>query len=329
MGELHNLIRTHGRDAARRLIDTDDVPFFQIASNLIAEESNDTGITYSGFCLTSLPHRRLPDDRPWVRSNGDMSLLIEPGRRPKVKNPRSADDYALLGVPYGAKARLILLYLQTMALRNNSPEVELGRSMNDWLDRMGISTGGSTYKEVRNQAERLSRCKLTFDYGGTVRGKQAKGHTNDTIVRHAIDLRRDDGQGMLWDERVQLSETFFRLLKEHPVPVWEPAIKAIAGKSMAIDIYIWLAYRLHVLEKPTPVSWAAIYDQFGAGRLTDEGDDVYRSRLRAFKPEFRTALRYALSGYEDARVEETDDRHGLILHPSPPPVPERLIARSA
>jgi Plasmid encoded RepA protein. len=81
---------------------------------------------------------------------------------------------------------LILLYLQTMALRNNSPEVELGRSMNDWLDRMGISTGGSTYKEVRNQAERLSRCKLTFDYGGTVRGKQAQGpyQRHDRAPRH-------------------------------------------------------------------------------------------------------------------------------------------------
>nr|WP_246337712.1 replication protein RepA [Azospirillum oleiclasticum] len=258
-----------------------------------------------------------------------MSLLIEPGRRPRVKSPRTADDYILLGVPYGAKARLILLYLQAVALRNNSPVVELGRSMNDWLDRMGISTDGSTYKEVRDQAERLSRCKLTFDYGGSIRGKSVSSHTNDTIVRHAIDLRRDDGQGVLWDERVQLSETFFRLLKEHPVPVWEPAIKAIAGKSMAIDIYIWLAYRLHVLDRPTPVSWPAIYDQFGTGRLKEEADDVYRSRLRAFKPEFRTALRYALSAYEDARVTETDDRSGLVLHPSPPPVPERMIGKSA
>lgn len=329
MGDLHKLIRNHGRDAARRLTSPEDAPFFHIASNLIGEESNETGITYSGFCLTSLPHRRLPDDRPWVRSNGDMSLLIEPGRRPRVKSPRSADDYILLGVPYGAKARLILLYLQTMALRNNSPIVELGRSMNDWLDRMGISTGGSTYKEVRNQAERLSRCKLTFDYAGSIRGTKTKGHTNDTIVRHAIDLRRDDGQGMLWDERVQLSETFFRLLKEHPVPVWEPAIKAIAGKSMAIDIYIWLAYRLHVLEKPTPVSWPAIYDQFGSGRVKGEDEDVYRSRLRAFKPEFRTALRYALAAYEEARVTEADNRAGLVLNPSPPPVPERLLARTA
>ncbi|MFC5358210.1 replication protein RepA [Azospirillum himalayense] len=328
MAAVHKLIRTHGRDAARQMIAKEEIPFFQVATSILEEESNETGITYSGFCMTSLPHRRLADDLPWVRSNGSMSLLIEPGRRPKVKNPRSANDYELIGVPYGAKARLILLYLQTEALRNNSPVVELGRSMNNWLERMDISSGGATYREVKNQAERISRCKLTFDYDGPYKGAMASGHTNDSIVRNAINLRATDGQGSLWDDTVQLSDSFFRMLKDHPVPVWEPAIRAIAGKSAAIDVYIWLAYRLHVLEKPTPVSWVALYEQFGTGRR-DEDDSTYRSRLRAFKPEFRTALRYALSVYEDGNVEEADDKGGLILHPSRPPVPERLLPKPA
>ncbi|HEY0834985.1 MAG TPA: replication protein RepA [Azospirillum sp.] len=328
MAEVHRLIRRHGREVARGLIAQDHIPYFHVASSILQEESNETGITYSGFCLTSLPHRRLPDEQPWVRSNGNMSLLIEPGRRPRVKNPRTVADYEIVGVPYGAKARLILLYLQTEALRNNSPVVELGRSMNNWLERMDISSGGATYREVKNQAERISRCKLTFDYSGPYKGAVAVGHSNDSIVRNAINLRAADGQGALWDETVQLSDSFFRLLKDHPVPVWEPAIKAISGKSAAIDVYIWLAYRLHVLEKPTPVSWVALYEQFGAGRQ-GEDDATYRSRLRAFKPDFRTALNYALAVYENANVTEADDKAGLILRPSPPPIPERQIGRRA
>jgi hypothetical protein len=43
-------------------------------------------------------------------------------------------------------------------------------------------------------------------------------------------------------------------LREHPVPVREEAISAIGTRSLPIDIYIWLAYRLHVLTKPTPIS---------------------------------------------------------------------------
>jgi len=326
MATVHKLIRTHGRDIARSMISHEEIPYFQVATSILEEESNETGITYSGFCMTSLPHRRLADDLPWVRSNGNMSLLIEPGRRPKGKSPRTVSDYELVGVPYGAKARLILLYLQTEALRNNSPVVELGRSMNNWLDRMDISSGGATYREVKNQAERISRCKLTFDYEGPYKGSLASGHRNDSIVRNAINLRAGDGQGALWDETVELSDSFFHLLKDHPVPVWEPAIRAISGKSAAIDVYIWLAYRLHVLEKPTSVSWAALYEQFGTGRQ-NEDEAVYRSRLRAFKPEFRKALGFALSVYEDANVAEADDKGGLILRRSRPPVPERLIGR--
>lgn len=326
MATVHKLIQAHGRDVARSMISHEEIPYFQIATCILEQESNEIGITHSGFCMTALPHRRIADDLPWVRSNGKLSLLIEPGRRPRGKNPRTVSDYELVGVPYGAKARLILLYLQTEALRNNSPIVELGRSMNNWLDRMDISSGGATYREVKNQAERISRCKLTFDYEGPYKGSMANGHRNDSIVRNAINLRASDGQSTLWDETVELSDSFFHLLKDHPVPVWEPAIRAISGKSAAIDIYIWLAYRLHVLEKPTSVSWPALYEQFGTGRQ-NEDDAVYRSRLRAFKPEFRKALGFALSVYEDANVAEADDKSGLILHRSRPPVPERLIGR--
>jgi hypothetical protein len=34
---------------------------------------------------------------------------------------------------------------------------------------------------------------------------------------------------------------------------------------MAIDVYIWLAYRLHALNGPIPVTWQAVFGQFGAG----------------------------------------------------------------
>jgi hypothetical protein len=34
--------------------------------------------------------------------------------------------------------------------------------MNQWLASMGIDNGGKTYKLVREQAKRLSLCRLTF-----------------------------------------------------------------------------------------------------------------------------------------------------------------------
>jgi hypothetical protein len=136
-------------------------------------------------------------------------------------------------------------------------------------------------------------------------------------VQDAISLSgvMDDHHPTLWQDRVRLDEGFWRSLREHPVPVREEAIKAIGTRSLAIDVYIWLAYRLHSLTHSTPVSWTAIHGQFGAGfRL-----------VRQIKPTFLEALTVALAVYPEARVDA--DKEGVILHPAPPAVPRSEARR--
>jgi hypothetical protein len=114
---------------------------------------------------------------------------------------------------------------------------------------------------------------------------------------------------------VRLDPGFWRSLQEHPVPVREEAIKAIGTRSLAIDVHVWLAYRLHSLSKPTAVSWSAVHAQFGAGfRL-----------VRQIKPSFLEALQLALAVYPEARVDVGKD--GILLHPSPPAVPKAEARR--
>jgi hypothetical protein len=84
---------------------------------------------------------------------------------------------------------------------------------------------------------------------------------------------------------------------------------------MSIDIYIWLAYRLHSLTKPTPISWPAIYTQFGSGFAL----------MRQAKPKFIDALQLALAVYPEARVDV--EKQGLVLHPSAPAVPKNEARR--
>jgi len=80
---------------------------------------------------------------------------------------------------------------------------------------------------------------------------------------------------------------------------------------MAIDLYIWLAYRLHHLTRATRVPWPAVYRQFGAGFALQ----------RQFKVHAREALALALAAYPEAQVKVDDE--ALTLLPSPAPVPER------
>jgi len=195
------------------------------------------------------------------------------------------------------------------ALPHKKTNVSLGASMNAWLRAMNIPIGGNTYKIVREQAHRISRCRLTF----FTRKGNLEHSSNGAFVRDAILLTGpDDDQQQLWQERVRLDEGFYQSLIDHPLPLREAAIREISGRSLAIDLYVWLAYRLHVLGSPVDISWPALKNQFG---------HEYK-QIRFFRRDVQPSLQLALSVYPEAHVE-LDDRKGLTLYPSQPPVQER------
>lgn len=296
MAEIHRLIVTTGTENTGLI---SGQKMARAATAVLADEHPELGISYSGFALTALPHRRLPDTDPWERSGYRVKLLIEPGRLPVQ------EGFKLYGVPYGSRARMILLYLQTRAIQTNCRQVELGRSMNEWLERMGVSIGGQTYRDIRDQSARLSACRLTFvwetDNGGITFEK-------DQLISGGTQFISDTEQTSLWSETVTLSEVFFKELKEHPVPLSEVALRKINNSSTTIDVYIWLAYRLHSLKKPSLLTWQALADQFGG---------TY-ARLRDFRKRFVPVLTLASAVYPEARIEVENE--GVILFPSRPPI---------
>ncbi|KPF85146.1 pirin [alpha proteobacterium AAP38] len=303
MGTVHQLILDAGIDQAR-LLTTNKVErqCVDTAFAVMSDEQQRVGIMHAGFAMTALPHKEIQETK-WVRDGGGVRLIIDSG---------TTRDLQPVGIPYGSIARMILLYLQTEAVKTRSRDIELGRNMNHWLSTMGIeAVGGKTYRLVREQSKRLSLCRLTFfrEAGG------AQMVSNGSFVRDAIlPIDGDDGQMTLWRESVRLDEGFYQSLIDHPMPVSEAAIKEIGGRSMAIDVYVWLAYRLHQLGKPTPVSWAALFAQFGGGY----------QQIRQFRARFKEPLALALAAYPEAKVN-VDDR-GVTLHPSVSPVPSRHIS---
>lgn len=308
MGTVHQLISERGRAAtlASNLIDRDIV---EAAARYMGDEDGGLGFIYSGWAQCALPHRRLADDQPWQMSSERVRLVVQPGLRPV------GEDGVLenVGVPYGAHARLILLYLQSEALRTGSREVELGASLRQWMGRLGIQPGGSAFRSVRDQAERISRCRLTFHVQG---GGGRSALVNQSVVDAALFIEdgQDGAQGRLSLEVAKLSEGYFEQLRRHPVPLEEAAIRALSNNSAAMDAYIWLSYRLHVLTGPKTVTWKALKAQFGTG---------YRE-LFHFKSRWPKALSLAMAVYPEARVDV--EAEGVVLHPSRPPVAPRTTA---
>ncbi len=77
---------------------------------------------------------------------------------------------------------------------------------------------------------------------------------------------------------------------------------------MVIDVYIWLAYRLHALTGDVSISWPALHTQFGAGF----------SLIRKFRAHFIECLELAMAAYPEARLSV--DERGVTLRPSRPAI---------
>ena len=111
-----------------------------------------------------------------------------------------------------------------------------------------------------------------------------------------------------WQPHIVLSRAFFKEITRSAVPIDLRAIRQLQRSPLAIDLYVWLTYRMSYLRKPTMVPWKSLEAQFGADY----------TRARDFRRRVSILLEAVLCTYSTARISLTDT--GLRLYPSPPHV---------
>jgi Plasmid encoded RepA protein len=295
---------------------------FEINSALPSPD--DLAFLHSGLCQTHLPRSRPSSNRSvWIRQSGRFKLVIQPGLLvPEGRNSTRAtevdDENFYCGVPYGPKARLILIWLQSEGVKDRV--VSMDRSMSAWIRSLGLAvTGGpkGTIQAVREQTNRIAMCSFSFQWSGMDgQGNTAQRVQNARII-DGMDLWQAAGDASKWATTVQLSEEFYNHLREHAVPLDQRAVAHLAGGSLGLDLYAFFAHRLHRLRESVMLGWNTLAEQFG-----EEGLSIYRTaqRIRETLPEVRAV-------YPGLNVDVT--RRGLVLRHSAPPVPPATMIPGA
>lgn len=315
MSELHRQIELFGvSETAARHPSPAGKRMVLAAARVMAEPNDDDlAFMHTGLAQTALPHAKpKSDDMIWRRSAGRFHLMVTPG----AVFDEESGQARRVGVPYGSRARLIMLYLQTEGVK--SREVNLGKSMSAWIRSLGLSvTGGAkgTIAPIKEQTLRISRCQFTMQWSRQSSEDGEQG--TETIIE---DKRIVEGlslwesaSGGNWRSTVMLSQEFHEHLREHALPLDNRAIAHLSDNSLGLDLYATLAYRLPKLNKPQQLSWAALNGQFGSELAASHH----------FAEKVRKVLPQVLAVYPDAKVEAT--RHGLVLQPSSPAVPRNRI----
>lgn len=269
-------------------------------------DGDDMTFMHSIMCQVGLPRSKV-DGLEFERVCGAAGLHVRAG---KLWNGK---EFVQQQLPYGPLPRLIMAYMNTQALRSQSPEIEVGNSARDMLLKLGIaSTGGrtGTLTNFRKQTQALAACTMTI---GFAQAERAITYDGRPIKKFDAWISQDEHQPALWPGVVTLSEEYYGTLKGHAVPLDLRALMALKGSALSMDIYAMLAERLHRLgPRPLILHWKSLREQFGQEFQGKEAD-------KDFKKEFLPALRRVLEVYPEARVKQVTG--GVMLTASPPPIP--------
>lgn len=276
-----------------------------------APEGEDIAFLHSTFCQVGLPRSR-PKGTTFERKSGNAAIRLEAGTL------WDGQDYAQQPLPYGTKPRLLLLHLIRSYLRTGDRTIDLGDSVRDFLentlniDASGGRKGGMTgFKE---QIKAFAACRMVIGYNmpsGAVRTRPAERIVEE--FEAWPELHDRTGQRSLWPSSITISADFAMSIQKASVPLDARAIRAIQDSALALDLYAWLAHRLHRLDRPAVLHWASLRGQFGQ-EIADP---------RTFKRNFVKSMRDVLAIYPNAKVEDVFG--GIRIHPSLPPVAKTLV----
>jgi hypothetical protein len=265
------------------------------------------GYLARGLVQATMPHSK-PDNFYFERRNGNYTLSM-------MGHPR-------IGLPYGIVPRMVMIWLSTEAVLKQevikqSRELILGDSLSAFMQELGMApTGGKwgSITRLREQTHKLFTSAVSCLYMEKANFEHSRivAETGFRIAdEHQLfwDPKRPDQRG-LFSNRVKLSEMFFKELLDSPVILNRNALKALPRSPMAIDIFVWLSYRMSYLHTKTTISWPMLQAQFGA---------EYKE-TRDFKANFLKRLKEVLAIYTAARVEVSET--GLVLKPSSTFVPK-------
>ena len=276
-----------------------------------SEADHDLGFMARMMVLCSLPRTNPGNRHQYKRQNGPYTLYMFAGRDK---------------LPYGNLPRLLLAWVSAEAVRTQSREIVLGKSLSGFMrklgmeDRSGSPRGDRT--RLRNQMKRLFGCSVSMIYEDA----HGEARVSSLVADRAAfwwNERKPD-EPVLWDSKIRLGEDFFNEIINHPVPLDMNTLKALKRSTLGLDLYLWLNYRTFALRAPLRLTWKQVYQQFGAH--PDKASD--KRTVQNFRSKVLRELKKIKFAWKE--LNYSTGKGVLIVYPSRPaiaPVSEGETAR--
>ena len=268
------------------------------------EEFDGMSFQYVPLIQCSFPHGDPGEQTVFTRRNGWLELTLSTAR------PET-------GLPYGVPARLLTIYCTTEAIRTRSPEIDLGKSVHEFLRRLDIPISRGERGSLRvysNQLLRLIHCAISIDENIRDSSGRQGLHIRQALFVEEARLWWDEERGIGRGSSLVLSPVLYQSILERSAPLSTVAIRQLRKSPMDLDVYAWLVHRLFHLSKPSSLSWEQLSGQIGHSY----------EEPRHFRRFFGDSLKRVLRVYPEARVSSSEK--GILLLPSKPHIERRALS---
>lgn len=205
---------------------------------------------FSPLLQMTLPHKDTKTNT-YVRTNGIVELTW-----------MSKDN-----VPFGRYARLLMLYLCSIAVKYNTQKIELGASKAQLAKTLRIPKSGKAYRALQEQVMRLRSAVITQEKRKNIESKSKKEAAKKALTFK--NLRIFDSGELWWDEdynnsgaSLLLSDEFYAVLKERAVPLDFETILELQGSSYDLDLYAFISHRMNKKNR-AHIPWSELMAQLG------------------------------------------------------------------
>ena len=276
--------------------------FDQVNQLVSASEADpDLGFMARMMVLCSLPRTNPGNRHQYKRQNGPYTLYMFAGRDK---------------LPYGNLPRLLLAWVSAEAVRTQSREIVLGKSLSGFMRKLGMQDDSGSPRgdrtRLRNQMKRLFGCSVSMIY----EDEHGEARVSSLVADRAAfwwNERKPD-EPVLFNSKIRLGEDLFNEIINHPVPLDMNTLKALKRSTLGLDLYLWLNYRTFALRAPLRLTWREVYRQFGAH--PDNASD--KRTVQNFRSEVLRELKKIKMAWPE--LNYTTAPGVLILLPSTPAI---------
>lgn len=269
------------------------------------DEDRNSGLTFVPplFAQLYLPQRAILS-HTWTVENPNYRLTISTSEKRQI--------------PYGCFPRLLLAYISTEIIRKGNPEIDLGKSQRELLTRLGFLNTGHYIRLFDQAALDLfsSQIELQIKNPRATSQKEIQGDYLFFKVARRLLLweNQSDGEKKEWTKKLFISQDFFNYVdKARGVPINYLRLSSLNKSALAMDLYVWLLYRLYILQRSRNQHCLLTFEELKQQFQPNSSQSSFH-----FKAKFLNCLSMVLPllpDFQDCILLSEDNKHLMLIKP--------------